>query len=109
MTTCAQVPESRVSRKYSLNVRDSAVNEYRQIVQRWEDMTTAEGQSVSENYANGRFAIICDFNFSPPGGEFGGAPSSGGPFWKLKHLASLVFVANVAPPFEMHMRDKHPV
>ena len=64
---------------------------------------------MGENYADGRFAIICDLNFSPPGGESGCVLSCSGPLRKLEYLATLVFVANVSEPFEMYMRDKQPM
>jgi hypothetical protein len=95
--------------EFSFESEKSPADECRQIAQRWKDMAAAEGQSVSENYANGRFAIICDFNFSPSGGEFGRVLSSGSPLRKLEHLATLVFVAKVPQPFEMHMGNKQPV
>ena len=99
----------RIDPKFSFEGEKSPADEYRQIVQRWEDVATAEGQTVSENYANGRFAIICDFNFSLPGGEFGRVLSGGSPLRKLEHFATLVFVANVPDPFEMHMGNEQPM
>lgn len=95
--------------KLSFDTKDSAVDEYRQIVQRWEDVTAAEGQSVCENYANGRFALICDLNLSLPGGEFGNMIRRGSPFRKFKYLASAVFVANAPNPLKFHIRDKQPM
>ncbi len=87
----------------------SPADEYREIVQRWKDVATCEGQSVCENYTDGRFAIICDFNFSLSGGKFKRVLPGGGPLGKLEYSASLVFVADVPNPFEMHMGDKQPV
>lgn len=109
METCAQVPQLGVRHKYSLNAKDSAVNEYREIVQRWEDMLAAEGQSVSENYANGRFSLICDLDLSFTRGEFGRVVLGGSPLGEFKLFAILIYVADLSKPLELNMGDKQPV
>ena len=60
MSVCAQLDSLGSFREFSFESEKSPVDEYREIAQRWEDMLAAEGQSVSENYANGRFALICE-------------------------------------------------
>ena len=72
-------------------------------------MAAAHGQSVSENYADGRMALICDLDISLPSGEFGRVRPSGSPLRKFKHGATLVFVANVPNPLKLHMGDEQPV
>jgi hypothetical protein len=97
------------SEKDPFDAENSAVNECRQIAQRWKNMVAAHGQSASEKYAKACFALICDPNLSLPGGEFGGVLPRGSPLRKFKHVATLVFVANVPNPLKLHIGDKQSV
>jgi len=108
----SQVSESRPGapgKKDALDVIDRATNDRRQIAQRWKDVLAAEGQSVGENYANGRISLIYDLNVSLPGGEVGHVLSRSSPLWNYKNFTTLVFVANVPDPLPLQMWDQQPV
>lgn len=94
------------TKKDSLDVIDRATNDWHQIVQRWKDVTVAEGRSVVENYTNGRVALICYLDFSVPGSDFGSVLPSGNPLGKSKLRATLVFQANLPQPLPLKMVDE---
>lgn len=72
-------------------------------------MAASQWLSVGEAYANGRFAVIRDLNFSLFREESWQHLPRSGDLGEFEFLSTLVFVTNVPHPVEFHARDKQPV
>lgn len=91
------------------NVIDRTSHHALQIAQRWKDVVAAERCTLSENYVEGRFALICNLEISFSGREDGFSYSQTGHFGNGKCATSLVYVANLPDPMKVRIADKDPV
>jgi hypothetical protein len=92
--------------KFSFKNEQSSTDEYSEIAKRWKDKMAMHGHSLSEKYANGRIAFVCDLHASLSRRNHQSASVSDSPFWNRECFASFVYVADIADKLQLHMGDE---
>lgn len=95
--------------EFSVEREKSPADEYREIAQRWKDQAAFERHSVTEKYAQGRIALVCDVHVSFPGRNIRSASVVDGPFCDGECFASLVYVADIPHVLQLQMGNDEPM
>jgi hypothetical protein len=102
--------DSFLCQKNGLDAFHDAANKFRQLNERWDNRFTFHGQSLIEQYQQGRITLVCDLDISVANASVNRRSASGdGPSSDTKLLASLVFSANIVNSSDLYDWKQKPV
>ena len=95
--------------KHLNNVFDDAANDFNEVLERWKNRLTRQGQSTVEQYKDGRISVICDLAITPSHFVSSDPSSADNPWLNHILMASVVFHADAVNNVHVHHWEQEPV